>query len=468
MTLLVSTALAWTCAEATHIHGNAPIASFAATELRDGWSYSKDELRCMQRGGVPGELVGRLHRQEGEPIHLEASGTYTTVVLDLGCGTLRVTGHDDSTLVVDGFHAGNRPFLEPHGETITVRRDVAYQVCTNLTVQAPRNARLLVHHRGSHVVVHGMAGPVEINAPQADIAVVGPSEIVEAETLRGDVYIDVAGSVQVDSGQGQVAIGTGPGATARITTVSGAQFVWGGPLRRLEASSVDGDIRSLATLLPEAVVDARSQNGDVLIGVGPAQAALLPRLTVRPPDLLHDTPAGSMRPDRSLPGGTPTAYAHFEALPVAVRALWSPRAPARELWPATGAWVRGDQQPDESTARVVAHSLTGFASAAPLPEQVPRAMGATLSALTDRLGSLAACRADLGEPVLHGEIDLWARLVFRDGAPTSVTFDTEGFDPAITRCVHKAMMGWTIPDAREVVVDWPLKLRLVRSTPPPP
>ena len=325
MTLLVSTALAWTCVEATNLYAYAPSPAIAMTHLRDGWSYTKEELLCMQRGGLPPSEVAKLRPHDATPMHLEAEGPFRTVVLDLGCGSLTVMGHDQTGLVVDGTHDGKPPFLEAIDTTITLRRAVTFQQCTDLVVQAPRDARLLIDHRGTQVRVHGMEGPVEITAPQADVEVVGATEVVEVETMRGDVYVDGATTVQVDSGQGLVAVGATRGATVRLTTVSGAQFVWGGPLRRMEASTVEGDIRSLATLLPEATVDARSQNGDVIIGADPSQLAAIPTPSADGRiALLRSTPKGSLRPDRVLPSGQPPAGAAFERLPVPVRQLWAP------------------------------------------------------------------------------------------------------------------------------------------------
>jgi len=80
---------------------------------------------------------------------------------------------------------------------------------------------------------------------------------------------------------------------------------------------------------------------------------------------------------------------------------------------------------------------------------------------------LASCRPDLVDPVPAGAEDLWATIRFANGKATSVTFDAEGFDPRLTGCIEKQMKSWTVPDPSTFEVDWPLRLRLVRSESPP-
>jgi hypothetical protein len=459
--LLLSTAWAWTCAEATHIFANAPTESLGAARIRNGWSYSEEDLACLAASGLPGSVVQRLHPQAGTELHLTHTGPIETLVLDLGCGTLSVVAGGADQVSVDGHHMGEAPVFETQENTLTLRRDPQPTSCADLTVTAPAQARLLVYHRGTYVRVRGMAGPVEINAPQADVTVVGPAELVEIEALKGSVYVDVSGSVQVDGGQGVIAVGAGDGATVRTSSVAGSQFLWGGPLRRVDASSVDGHIRSQATLLPAAIVDARSQNGDVLVGVSAIQAAVLPTHTGTAPPLLHATAEGSMRPDRELPSGQ-RSQAYFEWMPIEVRGLWSPEGRG-QLVPNIGARLRSTHTPSQAAVRITPQSLSGWAGGVQMDHEPPVALGASAAALAERLPSLGACRPDLAGAVSASQIDLWATIRFDEGSAQEVTFDTEGFDPKLVACVRDVMTSWTIPQAQEVVVDWPLKLRRVRS-----
>ncbi len=66
-----------------------------------------------------------------------------------------------------------------------------------------------------------------------------------------------------------------------------------------------------------------------------------------------------------------------------------------------------------------------------------------------------------------GQVDLWARILLQDGAAKQITFDTDGFDPALLSCVRNRMKAWTVPDPGEITVDGPLKPRRVRSEPTP-
>jgi len=463
--LLLSTAFAWTCAEATNLYANAATDSLGSARLRTGAAYSPEALACIANSDIPESARARLRAQEGEPFQIEPGQSYETVVLDLGCGALTVTAGDE--LSIHGFTSGDEPVLETMPGTATLRGRPSLRDCADLEVEVPREARLLVYHRGTYVAVHGMEGPVEVEAARADVVVTGPSKVVEVKAPKGSVYVDVSGSVEVSGGQGTVAVGAGNGSSVRVTTVGGAQFLWGGPLRKAELSSVEGSIRTQSTFLAEAVVDARSQNGDVLIGLASEQIDVSSPSALRPPSLFHSPESGALRPDRQLPGGQHTDLLYFEWLPTEARALWATTRPA-QIVPTTGARIRGVSTPSSERLRVVAHSLSGFAGAVELPRTPAAPLGPTLAHLRrGATAGLASCRPDLAEPVPAGAEDLWATIRFANGKATTVTFDAEGFDPRLTACIEKQMKSWTVPDPSTFEVDWPLRLRLVRSGSPP-
>ena len=158
MILLVSTAFAWTCAEATNLYGHAATESLGAAHLRTGAAYSPEALACIAESDIPEKVRARLRPQEGEPFQIEPGRSYETVVLDLGCGALTVNAGDE--LSIRGFTNGDKPVLETMPGTATLRGRPSLRDCTDLEVEVPREARLLVYHRGTYVAVHGMKGPV--------------------------------------------------------------------------------------------------------------------------------------------------------------------------------------------------------------------------------------------------------------------------------------------------------------------
>ncbi len=189
--LFLSTALALTCAESSHTYANAPTENLGALRIRQGWACSAEGLACLYRSDVPSHVVERLRPQEGTPFEVQGTGSPSTVVLDMGCGTLSVTG--SGTVHASGCHNGSSPSLDQTDATAILRGHPGNGVCADVSAHVPKNARLLVFHRGQHVAVTGMEGPVEIHAARAAISVVGPSKLVEVETLNGQVYVDASG-----------------------------------------------------------------------------------------------------------------------------------------------------------------------------------------------------------------------------------------------------------------------------------
>ena len=162
-------------------------------------------------------------------------------------------------------------------------------VGATLVVRVPRAARVWIKSASAEVRVESVRGEIEVSSVTGDVTVRGDPRVATLETIDGDV--DVAGAatvLRVRTGAGRVTL-VGPRAdlsattvqgpirlesggvlSARLSTVSGAVEVRGGPSAkgRLEIETHDGDVHVTLPDPAASRLDAVSISGKVVTRLG--------------------------------------------------------------------------------------------------------------------------------------------------------------------------------------------------------
>ncbi|MEZ4316890.1 MAG: DUF4097 family beta strand repeat-containing protein [Myxococcota bacterium] len=284
------------------------------------------EVINMQEAGVPPEEIVRQMNVAGTPIdrdfiscisawdagpqlleaawRLERSATSrevrlhsehevpkaTWVELDVTCGSVAVEGGEERLVIVDGKGApGSQLVAAASGGGLRFHVDVqggldaadvaqrpqftrqeapqpptVERPCADLKVQVPRETKVVVKSTRADVRVWFVGGPVELTSHFGNLEVVGNTPEIVLKTTSGNIRSDTgAKHVDIETVSGMVEVSAGEGARVVATSISGAMWVWGGPIQRLDVNSVSGDLRLNAAMMDSGTASLQTHKGSI-------------------------------------------------------------------------------------------------------------------------------------------------------------------------------------------------------------
>lgn len=139
---------------------------------------------------------------------------------------------------------------------------------TSLEVRVPKGASLDIDVVSATVGIDGLdGGRIETNSVSGKVRVNARSPDVDVETVSGSIELaGFAQKVNLQTVSGDI-LAPSVGNEAELQTVSGRIRAAGGPWKRLNLSTVSGDIQLTGGMAPGGSFDVDSMSGDVQIQV---------------------------------------------------------------------------------------------------------------------------------------------------------------------------------------------------------
>ncbi len=183
-------------------------------------------------------------------------------------GSVRLIAWDRDSIVVRGRAAATGRFFFMRGETnasyklgIETRRADGPQDPSDLVIYVPRRAEASVKSVDATITSDGVGG--WFYSVSGAIRLSGDAEHVDAESIRGDVDLDVTSMlVKARTGRGHVTVRGSP-EDVDASTISGPLDVTSPAIQRGRFSSVTGNVRYAANPSPGSVFDFSDHAGAV-------------------------------------------------------------------------------------------------------------------------------------------------------------------------------------------------------------
>jgi DUF4097 and DUF4098 domain-containing protein YvlB len=181
---------------------------------------------------------------------------------------VRLIAWDRDSIVVRGRVGAGGHFFFARGETnasyklgVETRRADASQGPSDLVVNVPRRAEISVKTVDATITGEGVGG--WFYTVSGAIRLSGDAEHVDAESIRGDVDLDVTSMlVKARTGRGHVSVRGSP-EDVDASTISGPLDVTSPAIQRGRFSSVTGNVRYAANPAPGSVFDFSDHAGTV-------------------------------------------------------------------------------------------------------------------------------------------------------------------------------------------------------------
>lgn len=256
------------------------------------------------------------------PMHLDGR-----LILEAGSTKLRIQGHDQAMLIIDGPAGQSLP--SPQGNENEWQLDMAAVTepdgSAELLLMVPFTASLEISAdsaklyieglRGERIRAFNVAGPTEVRASRP--------EILDIESVQGSQIIHASGreSSRLKSISGSITA-IGLGGRARLSTLTGDMTIQSTDLEELEVETVSGNISANLHPSDRAIVRLTSHDGPLQI-VLPSSTPLDARLQSHLGELSSDfekveLAAGSWRIVQAP--GSVTLQARSFSAPISLRA----------------------------------------------------------------------------------------------------------------------------------------------------
>jgi hypothetical protein len=213
--------------------------------------------------------VARAQRDAGlKVLGARAAAPDVGVKIFVPTGSVRLIAWDRDSIVVRGRVGAGGHFFFARGETnasyklgVETRRADASQGPSDLVVNVPRRAEISVKTVDATITGEGVGG--WFYTVSGAIRLSGDAEHVEAESIRGDVDLDVTSMiVKARTGRGHVTVRGSP-EDVDASTISGPLDVTSPAIQRGRFSSVTGNVRYAANPAPGSVFDFSDHAGTV-------------------------------------------------------------------------------------------------------------------------------------------------------------------------------------------------------------
>jgi hypothetical protein len=183
-------------------------------------------------------------------------------------GSVRLIAWDRDSIVVRGRVGAGGHFFFARGETnasyklgVETRRADASQGPSDFVINVPRRAEISVKTVDATITGEGVGG--WFYTVSGAIRLSGDAEHVDAESIRGDVDLDVMSMlVKARTGRGHVTVRGSP-EDVDASTISGPLDVESPAIRRGRFSSVTGNLRYAANPAPGSIFDFSDHAGTI-------------------------------------------------------------------------------------------------------------------------------------------------------------------------------------------------------------
>ena len=183
-------------------------------------------------------------------------------------GSVRLIAWDRDSIVVRGRVGAGGHFFFARGETnasyklgVETRRADASQGPSDFVINVPRRAEISVKTVDATITGEGVGG--WFYTVSGAIRLSGDAEHVEAESIRGDVDLDVTSMlVKARTGRGHMTVRGSP-EDVDASTISGPLDVESPAIRRGRFSSVTGNVRYAANPAPGSIFDFSDHAGTI-------------------------------------------------------------------------------------------------------------------------------------------------------------------------------------------------------------
>jgi hypothetical protein len=159
-------------------------------------------------------------------------------------GSIRIVGWDRDTVAVTGSVDGQagRFFLHTDGRAGKLGVEGQGEGRAELEIRVPRRSTVWVKTSSAEIEVSGVSGALDLYSVNGPIRVRGQMRQVYAESMGGNVDLDVsAPSIRAKNGSGSVVV-RGSGDDVSLSTVDGSMRISGAHLQRGRFESISGDI----------------------------------------------------------------------------------------------------------------------------------------------------------------------------------------------------------------------------------
>ena len=222
-------------------------------------------------GCFTASTVGGAHAQPGPVLKILGARPATPdvgVKIWVPSGSARLVGWDRDSIVVRGRVASNGNFFFARGQDksayklgVEPRRHDGDVGPSDLVIYVPRRAGISIKTVDATIVGEGVGG--WFYTVSGAIRLAGDAEQVDAESITGDVDLDVTSMlVKARTGRGHMTVRGSP-EDVDASTISGPLVVESPAIRRGRFSSVTGNVRYAANPAPGSIFDFSDHAGTV-------------------------------------------------------------------------------------------------------------------------------------------------------------------------------------------------------------
>lgn len=147
---------------------------------------------------------------------------------------------------------------------------------TTLDIRVPKGASLDVDVVSAPLSIDGIdGGKISVNTVSGKARVNARTPIADVDSVSGSIELaGSAGKVSLQTVSGDI-LAPNIGDEAELQTVSGRIRVGGGPWRKLNLSTVSGDVQLAGGLAPGGTFDVDSMSGDVQLQIPASTSATI-------------------------------------------------------------------------------------------------------------------------------------------------------------------------------------------------
>jgi hypothetical protein len=197
------------------------------------------------------------------------------VTAELACGSVQVVGSDRTTVRVTGSVDDARGLKVSSREgSVQVELEPvsgwggSRENCGQLVLEVPRAASVQIDALSAEAAVRHVQGSVAIETVSGNITVEAQSPAIAIESVSGIVSVTSGTQdLEIETVSGSITV-QGAGGDIELSSVSGnLSLKAGSELRKLEASSVSGDVVVAGPLARSASIEAQTHSGDVTLSL---------------------------------------------------------------------------------------------------------------------------------------------------------------------------------------------------------
>ena len=213
---------------------------------------------------------------EHRPLKADGHVTVSNVA-----GSIEVAGWNHDEVSITGTLGDGVDHLEISGDASQLNVEVKLPKNshvtgdTHLKLMVPTGAGVDVSSVSADIAAHGLHAPVKANTVSGDVDLELDAPQINVQTVSGDLTLRAPSTVTVvNSVSGDLRM-NGPRGDLTATTVSGnLELQGGGPFRQIKLKTISGDSRLDVSLTDDGHVVGESLSGDIVLAVPATMAGV--------------------------------------------------------------------------------------------------------------------------------------------------------------------------------------------------